>query len=111
MRAKSGMLTRKRFTMSKFIKLTEIKEMSQRWPSHIRSYELNEVMINTNKIIALRDGSHFKREMKIHKGYPAGLDDRIILTEIDLSTGSENNFIYVTGDFESIIKKIGADHG
>ncbi len=106
-RVKFGMLTKGKFIMSRFTKLTEIREMSQRWPSHIRNYELNEIIVNTDKIVALRDASYFKKEMKIHKGYPAGLDERIFLTEVALNIPSEANLIYVVGDFESIAKKIG----
>ena len=97
--------------MSSFIKLTEIKEVSQRWPSNIRKYELDEVVVNTDTIITLRDGSYFKREMKTHKGYPEGLDERIVLTEIVLNVAGESAIVYAVGDFENITKRIGAGIG
>lgn len=96
--------------MSNFVKLTEIKEVSQRWPSNIKKYILDEVMINSSKIVALRDGSFFKKEMKMHKGWPSGLDERIVLTEVVLSVNN-NNVIYAVGDFENITKKIGVGNG
>ena len=97
--------------MSNFIKLTEIKETSQRWPSNIKKYILDEVAVNSSMIVALRDGSFFKKEMKMHKGWPAGLDERIVLTEILLNLNGENNMIYAVGDFENITKKIGVGNG
>ena len=92
--------------MLKFVKLTEVKEMTQKWPSNTRKYQLDEVVVNSSSITTLRDASHFKKEMKMFKGWPEGLDERIILTEI--SFNAEEQKIYVVGDFENISKKIGA---
>tara|TARA_R110002050_G_scaffold298982_1_gene463430 strand:- start:26 stop:319 length:294 start_codon:yes stop_codon:yes gene_type:complete len=97
--------------VSNFIKLTEIKETSQRWPSNIKKYMLDEVTVNSSMIVALRDGSFFKKEMKMYKGWPPGLDERIVLTEILLNLNGENNMIYAVGDFENITKKIGVGNG
>ena len=97
--------------MSSFIKLTEIQEVSQRWPSNIKKYMLDEIIINTSTIAALREGSSFKKEMKMHKGWPEGLDERIILTKILLNFNGEGNIIYAVGDLENITKKIGVSNG
>ena len=97
--------------MSNFIKLTEIKEISQRWPSNIKKYILDEVMVNSSKIVTLRDGSFFKKEMKMHKGWPSGVDERIVLTEILLNLNGDGNIIYAVGDFENIAKKMGVGNG
>jgi hypothetical protein len=93
--------------MSSLVKLTEIKEIVQRWPSNTRKYELSEVVVNSQVIETLRDGSHFKKEIKSYKGWPAGLDERIFITEILLSEQS----IYVVGDLENITKKFGGYRG
>jgi hypothetical protein len=90
--------------------LTEIREVSQRWPSNTKKYELNEVMINADAITTLRNGSHFKKEVKMFKGWPDGLDERIVLTEVVLNANN-NNVIYAVGDFENITKKIGVGNG
>ena len=97
--------------MSNFIKLTEIRESSQKWPTNIKKYELGEIVINIRAIASLRDGSSFKKEIKMHKGWPTGLDEGIILTEILLNMNNENNIIYAVGDFENITKRIGVDNG
>tara|TARA_R100001594_G_scaffold24446_1_gene47954 strand:- start:45 stop:326 length:282 start_codon:yes stop_codon:yes gene_type:complete len=92
--------------MSKFTSLTEIKEKNQRWPSNTRKYELAQILINSNLVATLRDAEDFKKEIKTFKGWPDGLDERIFITEICLSSQETHN-IYVIGDIENIAKKLG----
>lgn len=94
--------------MSRFVKLTEIREVNQRWPSNTKKYELKEVVLNSNSISVIRDGSFYKKEIKSYKGWPEGLDERIFITEI--STDNEK-IIYAIGDLENIIKKLGGYSG
>ena len=93
--------------MFSLVKLTEIKEVVQRWPSNTKKYELVEVVVNPQNVEILRDGRAFKKEIKSYKGWPNGLDERIFITEILLSRQN----IYVIGDLESITKKIGGSRG
>lgn len=106
-RAKSGTLTRKKSIMFSLVKLTEIKEIVQRWPSNIRKYKLIEVIINLRNVETFRDGACFKEEIKSHKGWPPGLDERVFITEILFKEQS----IHVIGDLENIAKKFGGYRG
>ena len=93
----------------KFVRVTEIKEDPQRWPSNIKKYRLGEVIINSNAIISLREASEYKKEIKMYKGWPKGLDERICLTEISLN--GVGQVIYALDNFENIYKKIGVNSG
>ena len=93
--------------MSKLVKLTEIKEIAQRCPTNIKKYELSEVIVNLQNIEIFRADDHFKKEIKSYKGWPAGLDERIFITEILFKEQS----IYVIGDLENIAKKFGGYRG
>ena len=89
--------------MSNFIKLTEIRENTQRWPSNTKRYKLAEIIVNSANISVIRCGAHFKKEIKSYKGWPDGLDERIYITEVLLNQQN----VYVIGDIENIAKKIG----
>ena len=111
MKVKSGMWTEERYIMSNFIKITEISESQQRWPSNVKKYNLDEVFLNIAFVSSIRDGSYFKKEIKSYKGWPKGLDQNVELAEIALHSGSGPKILYAIDNFKNIIRKIGANNG
>jgi len=94
------------------IKFTEIKQERQRWPSDAKNFILGEVVINPQSIAIIRKAQYLKQKILSSKEWPDGLDDRIEFTAVHLNSSHarDNPVVYIIGDMESILKKLGGYH-
>tara|TARA_B100000131_G_scaffold304059_1_gene328701 strand:+ start:2017 stop:2316 length:300 start_codon:yes stop_codon:yes gene_type:complete len=91
------------------IKLTEIRASRRYTGSGAESYELHEVFINPQHVVAIRE-DHMAKQHLTEGRMPAGLDDRQSFTKIHLSRGQNGIDITVIGTPTAIENKINV-HG
>jgi len=91
------------------IKLTEIRAARRYTGTAAESYELHEVFINPQHVVAIRE-DHLAKKHLTEGRMPAGLDDRQSFTKIHLSRGQNGIDITVVGTPTVIEDKINV-HG
>jgi len=97
------MLIKEKFMKRKFIKLTEIKELSGGYAGSPNKYELGEIYVNSKDTTLVKDASFLKKKIKQHRAWPAGLDERIYITELGLKTGLS---VFVIAAAHDVVKEM-----